>query len=127
MSVDADLLRAVTGLIFGGAAIPFAAVFISMFIAGRVITDEEDRSDLGTNAGLFFLMVGIVLVCVSILTIARWVDLHPDPGGPDELATVVNLIGIGAIVYGIYLAFQVGPILLKYIRRFWRLQREGEL
>lgn len=127
MSFDADLLRAIASLTFGLASFPFSILFITMFFAGRVITEESDRSPLGTQAGWFFLMVGIVFLMVALLSVGTWHDLEPDRDFPEWLATAANLVGVFCIVVGIVLAIRIGPILLKYIRIVWKLEREGRL
>jgi cation transporter-like permease len=127
MSLDSELIRALAALTFGIACFPFAFLFLTMFFAGRVVTQDDERSDLGTLAGVFFLMVGVVLLEVSVLSISTWHDLEPDRGMPPVAATVINIVGVVCILIAMGLAVRIGPVLWRYIRIFWRLEREGQL
>jgi Kef-type K+ transport system membrane component KefB len=125
MGFDAELVRSITGLIFGTSSAFFAVAFFLMYSAGRVVTEDADRSDLGKKAGRFFVSVGVVFACVTMLAIHRWHDLDPDRGEIVWLGTTINIIGIVAIFYGVYLAWRVGPALMRLMRKTWKMEREG--
>jgi hypothetical protein len=125
MAYDAEMLRSITGLIFGASSTFFAIVFFLMYSAGRVVTEDGDRTELGSRAGRFFCCVGIVFACVTVLSVSRWHDLDGDRDGPLWVGTAISVVGIAAIAYGVYLAWRVGPALMRLMRRVWKMEREG--
>jgi Kef-type K+ transport system membrane component KefB len=125
MGFDAELVRSITGLIFGTSSAFFAVAFFLMYSAGRVVTEDADRSDLGKKAGRFFVSVGVVFACVTMLAVSRWHDLDGDRDGPLWVGTAISVVGIAAIAYGVYLAWRVGPALMRLMRKAWKMEREG--
>lgn len=105
---------AITALVFGALFIPVAAVFFTLATAGRLLTDAEDRTELGTWIGIFCAALGVIFSVLACVTFARWSDFNRDPG-PEGLQTFFRLIGIVALIIALVASRKVTPVIVNRI------------
>lgn len=116
MSVNVDTIQFIAGLILGITAVPYAALFYTLYLVGRIVTKDEDRTRIGLWFGRFCLVMGIVMNCVAALYLGRWIDFDPDRA-PQWFVTAVSVIGASALVAGIPIAIRLGPLVWREIAK----------
>jgi hypothetical protein len=116
MSVTVDHIQFAAGLILGITAIPYAALFYTLYLVGRIVTKDSDRTAMGLWFGRFCLVMGVVMNCVAALYLGRWADFDPDRA-PQWWVTSFSVIGAIALLTGIPIAIQLGPMVWREIAR----------
>jgi hypothetical protein len=109
-------LQAIGSLALGAGLIPLAVVFYALVFAGAVLTEPEDRTRLGNWLAVFCAAMGTLLVCLTVMTFNRWVDLDPDTSNW-VIGVTFRTIGIVAIVVALIAAHYAGPALFVRILR----------
>lgn len=115
--MSAEMFSVIVSVYLGIVCIPFSGLFLSFFLAGRIVTPKHQRSDIGRFFGWFSLCFSVLLAAVAGLTLARWADGDGHLTGNEVVVgTVLRLIGAIAITVAVPVAFRLGPLVLSKMR-----------
>lgn len=115
--MSTETFNVAIGIYLGVACLPFSGLFLSFFLAGRMVTPKDQRSDIGAFFGWFSLCFSILLAAIAGMTLTRWADGDGHLTGQEEVVnTVLRLLGAIAITVAIPIAFKLGPLVLTKMR-----------
>lgn len=106
-------LNALLGLVSGAVLLLIGALLISLWYAGRELTPQGQRTDLGRALGWFCFYLGAGAVGFGLLNVQRWVDLSPTD--VVWVAIPLRAISLVALVLAADRARKAGPMVLARI------------